>query len=96
LRRLSTSDDLEQFNLLLGKLKHTSVEIIWDEIKKDVSARMFAEFGCLYNNNPNHKEFVEFIECGSDIILEGLEKFENTITPQVNSAHSSLVIRPRP
>jgi hypothetical protein len=73
-----TSNDFLNFTNLLKQLEQDGVEIIWDDIKDKITARMHEEFHSLFASKDDPK-FTAFIDAGQYFELNNLSSFQKNL-----------------
>jgi hypothetical protein len=74
----STSTEYQAFTRLMSQVKKDGVEVIWDKIKDQITARMFDEYGSLYQDREDSR-FTGLIEAGQYTELPDLTRFEEQV-----------------
>jgi len=70
--------ELHAFTQLIGDIKESDLEVIWHQIKDEVTTRMFDEFGSLYKGKDDPL-FIADIDAGQYGQLSDLNMFQKTI-----------------
>lgn len=92
------------FTTVIDQINITGIKVIWDNIKAKVTERLFDEFGCLYQNNNNDREFIQLAAAGSEVPLDDdIDFFQRQISQSESYRqyctrvlrHSSCLFSPR-
>ena len=82
----STAAEVQDFNELITKLQEDGVEVIWDQIKGNVSDRMFDEFGSLYRGREDDV-FTGLINAGPYVGLPDLTVLQKQVQNESALGH---------
>lgn len=74
----STAGESVSFTNLMVQVKEDGVEVIWNQIKGNITNRMFDEFGSLYQDRAD-RTFTDFIDAGKYTTLPDLSIFQKQL-----------------
>lgn len=71
-----TTQELLEFTHLIDQIKSEGIEVIWEQIKDNVTERMYDEFSSLYRDKFDNA-FTGLIDCAQYVEVENLDAFIN-------------------
>ncbi|PJD99156.1 MAG: hypothetical protein CK426_03580 [Legionella sp.] len=88
-----------EFKELVTTLETEGISSIWAIIASPIKSELMSEFGVLFNNDMNHRQFIDIVSVYQDVdldaVFESYKKTESLSTPMAscisedNTANSS-------